>query len=148
MKLNILIFIGLVLTVSGCGGDGSGFETIAGNWSGQMFQASGINCSDGTFIGAGLGSPTRVISFVIEGGDVLDASASLSLNGCDYIGTREEESEITFYSSDESCLESVKHSEIDGGMATTTLDSRPAKPDSQGQPTCTIAEQGEVTKDG
>lgn len=130
--------------LAGCGSDGSGGSDVSGSWRGQLFQASGINCSDGSFIGAGLGTPTRVIAVQVTGGEVTGAEAALSLDACMMTGSRVTSSSMIFVSAAPACPREIWFSGINGGVATLHLNPGRPEANSDGTVSCVIEESGTV----
>lgn len=167
-QFSFLPFVILLSTLSACSGGGDDndtFEAIAGRWSGDLSQASGLNCSDGTFIGAGAGSNAGTIALEISGGDLLGETSTLTVTArtcanpeveacgvpaggeCVYSGVRLSESEIEFHSDDASCNESVVLDSIKNGQASVNFDPRPAVALPDGSPTCAVAYSAEVERE-
>jgi hypothetical protein len=146
MNRNCVGLIASLLLFSACGG-GNGDSGITGGWTGQLYQAGGLHCSDGNFLGVGSGTATRNISVLIEGGEFIGDSVSLTLEGCTYRATRKSLSEIQFTSDAMQCSKSVTATEItDAGFA-IFIDARAARPDESGVPTCVVDENGEMVRE-
>lgn len=138
----------------GCGGGGSdsddnivadvNFPTLSGTWSGESRQESGLSCSDGSFIGAGVGTGAREIRFEIAGADAFDQEGTLQLESCVYSGSRQTRREMEFFSSDSDCLDSVVLFEIEDGE--TRFVTNPRVSDSQ--EVCDFSRGGEVFRQG
>lgn len=149
--------IQFVLLAVGCGGGGSdsdtegpvvsdvGFSKLSGMWLGESFQGSGIACSDGSFIGAGVGTGAQEISFEIGGADSFNQEGTLQFGSCTYFGVRQTLAEMEFFSSDSSCLDSIVLYEIEeSGVARFSTTPRPA----ENQEACVISRGGEVSRQG
>jgi hypothetical protein len=134
--------------VLGCGGGSSGGDSISGNWTGQLFQSSGISCSDGTFLGAGVGTPTRTITLLVTGGEAVGDAASVSFDACTLTGTRDSAASIEFSSSSQSCPKKLLFSEIDDGLAKLSIDPGSPRTSADGTVGCVIAESGEIRQEG
>ena len=163
--LPIALLLSTLSACSGGGDDNDSFEAIAGRWSGDLFQSSGLNCSDGTFVGAGAGSNAGTIALEISGGDLLGETSTLTVTehicanpeveacgvpaggACVYSGVRLSESEIEFHSDDANCNQSVVLDSINNGQASVHFDPRPAVALPDGSPTCAIAYAGEVERE-
>lgn len=130
-----------------CGADRSDTSGVSGTWSGQLYQASGINCSDGSFIGAGLGTPTRVITVQVTGGEAIGEEAALSLDSCTMMGGRVTASSMEFSSTATGCPQVISFSGINGGMATLHINPGPPEATTEGTVGCAIAESGEIALD-
>ena len=150
---SVLLAVYTCLILSACGSNSSGntekteddgVANLTGTWSGVMQQISGISCSDGTFLGAGLGSELGSEEFVIEGADSIDEPGVLELWGCTHTGVRVENDEIVFDSEDPDCPGSVKFYDIEEGRAQVITQPEFADtPPAQGL-NCKISLGGEI----
>lgn len=137
---------GLLLYCFGCGG-GRGDSGLAGSWGGQLYQAGGLPCSDGNFLGVGSGVETRKITFSIHGGEAIGDEVTLTLDGCTYRSRRERPNMIEFTSEEMHCSKSVTATEITDAAFNVFIDARAARQDDAGNPTCAADESGEMVRE-
>lgn len=138
--------IAVILILNACGGgsdDANNFSSpISGRWTGQLYQNGGVFCSDGQFLGVGLGVPTSVASISISGGDSVASQILLNDGNCQYIGQRDLESSVTLLPTQENCGDAVIIADINSDGFQYTTDPSAPKPDSHNGTTCTISETG------
>jgi hypothetical protein len=143
-----LLTITSVLFFSACGGGSSSSSApsqISGMWNGLMTQASGIRCSDGSYIGVGVGTSTRELSIEIKGGDLIGETASLILDECFYSGERIETSQIIFSTDESNCAPELSLTDINNNKAELYINAGEAKSDFD-EIVCFVNEVGEVQR--
>ena len=146
--LTLCIFLTMI---TACGGSGGGSDefSLAGMWSGNLRQASGLQCFGGSFIGAGVGTVSDQETTVeIQNGSTIGESGTLTIDGsdCEYIGTRDSTDSMSFTSDDTSCWESIEASEFEEDSIFLTFDPHPPKLLADGTPTCVGLFDGEFTR--
>ena len=144
----VLLLTGLPFALTSCGDSGTEetepFAPGSGSWSGQMRQLGGANCSDGSFIGAGTGTDTRMLTFLIIGGDAVGAIASMNLDGCEYTGFRESGVTLIFRSDESFCNQEIIFDDIEFDSANVTLIPRTPDTEDGNGIVCVISEGGAV----
>jgi hypothetical protein len=84
--------VALALVLSGSVACGTSSDpTIYGDWTGQLKQSSGLTCSDGTFIGAGLNTKTRSVLVSVHEAPVGSAGApgTVTVQECVFLAVSE-----------------------------------------------------------
>ena len=74
----------------------------------------------------------------------IGSEATLTYDGCMYLGVREIQPEIEFFSTEDSCAESIALFEIVDDLAQLFINPRPAKALSSGTPVCVSAQMATV----
>lgn len=148
--LKALVIVPLYLLAS-CGGgsggdeevvfDDANYQRLSGTWSGQSVQGE-IFCSDGSVLSEGFGTNAGTVQFTLSGADSFEEEGTLELDGCIYLGRRYNVSDITYYSDDSACLDSVGLFGIDGDN-TIGFSITPGTPSGDG--ICTASLTGEVS---